>query len=284
MNNNFACFILTYGRPRSINTLRSLQNSGYNGKIFLLCSDDDKKLEEYKQLHANVIVFSKREMFGTFDKMDNFGNEKCVVYARNKCFDVAKDLGIEYFCMLDDDYTTLTYSEDNKGNYIGAKKIKNINKIFEYMIEFIKNTTVKTVCFAQGGDFIGGEGCGVWQSILRRKAMNLYIFKTDRRVEFIGTINEDTNMYAYFGSIGELFFTTRMLRLEQKQTQSNSGGLTDIYLESGTYVKSFYTIMTNPSSVEIRLMGEKNSRLHHFIKWKNTVPCILSEEVKYGRS
>lgn len=283
MNDNFACFILTYGRPQNINTLRSLKNSGYNGKIFLLCSDDDKKLEEYKQLHENVIVFNKRDMLGTFDKMDNFGNEKCVVYARNKCFDVAKDLGIDYFCMLDDDYTTFSYSEDNNGNYIGNKKIKNINKIFEYMVEFIKNTTVKTVCFAQGGDFIGGEGCSVWKHIFKRKAMNLYIFKADRPVKFIGTINEDTNMYTYFGSIGELFFTTRMLRLEQKQTQSNSGGLTDIYLESGTYVKSFYTVMTNPSSVEIRLMGEKNSRLHHFIKWKNTVPCILSEEVKYGR-
>lgn len=284
MMDNFACFILTYGRPNNINTLRSLKNANYKGKIYLLCSDDDKTLDEYKKLYENVIVFNKDELNGKFDKMDNFGNKKCVVYARNKCFEVAKDLCIEYFCMLDDDYTTFGYSEDNEGNYIGCKKIKDINKIFESMVEFVRNTNAKTVCFAQGGDFIGGENCGVWKAFFRRKAMNLYIFKTNRPVKFIGSINEDTNMYTHFGSVGDLFFTTRMLRLEQKQTQSNAGGLTDIYLESGTYVKSFYTVMTNPSSVEIRLMGEKNQRLHHFIRWKNTVPCIMSEEVKYGRS
>ena len=34
-----------------------------------------------------------------------------------------------------------------------------------------------------------------------------------------------------------------MTSLLQKETQSNSGGLTDIYLELGTYVKSFYSVI-----------------------------------------
>ena len=30
--------------------------------------------------------------------------DRAIVYARNACFDLAKDLGITYFIQLDDDY------------------------------------------------------------------------------------------------------------------------------------------------------------------------------------
>ena len=66
--------------------------------------------------------------------------------------------------------------------------------------------------------------------------------------------------------------------LTQRQTQENSGGLTEFYLETGTYYKSFYTIMLNPSAVTVQLMGNKNYRMHHNIRWNNTVPKIIREE------
>lgn len=110
--------------------------------------------------------------------------------------------------------------------------------------------------------------------------MNSFICSVDRPFTFIGRINEDVNTYTRKGSTGDLFFTTHMLRLEQKQTQSNSGGMTDIYLNNGTYIKSFYTVICQPSSVKIKMMGEKNNRLHHNINWKTTVPKILSEKYK----
>lgn len=56
--------------------------------------------------------------------------------------------------------------------------------------------------------------------------------------------------------------------------------MTEVYLNQGTYVKSFYTVMLNPSAVKINLMGNKDKRLHHKILWKNAVPKILSENYK----
>ena len=56
--------------------------------------------------------------------------------------------------------------------------------------------------------------------------------------------------------------------------------MTDVYLDSGTYLKSFYTIMLSPSNVKLMLMGNKNLRIHHKIIWKKTVPCILDEKHK----
>lgn len=63
-------------------------------------------------------------------------------------------------------------------------------------------------------------------------------------------------------------------------TQSNSGGMTDVYLENGTYVKSFFTVICSPSCTKIKLMGQTNKRLHHSIRWKNAVPLILDEKYK----
>jgi len=51
--------------------------------------------------------------------------------------------------------------------------------------------------------------------------------------------------------------------------------MTDIYKLSGTYVKSFYSVIHSPNSVKISLMGFTNSRLHHNIDWNKAVPKIL---------
>ena len=132
----------------------------------------------------------------------------------------------------------------------------------------------------QGGDFIGGKNSGLWKKKLKRKAMNSFICSVNRPFKFIGRINEDVNTYTRSASVGDLFFTTALLRLNQKETQSSKGGMTDVYLSSGTYIKSFYTIMLMPSSVSINTMGIAHRRLHHRIKWNNTVPKIINEKYK----
>ena len=79
------------------------------------------------------------------------------------------------------------------------------------------------------------------------------------------------------GVLGKKIITSLMNSVVQKETQSNSGGLTDIYLELGTYVKSFYSVIAAPSCVKVALMGDKQIRLHHAVTWKNAVPKIIRE-------
>jgi hypothetical protein len=185
---------------------------------------------------------------------------------------------------LDDDYTDFRWSFDNDKKYVTNKYIKNLDKIFEIMLDFYKKTSFTSICMAQGGDFIGGENSGLSKTYLdgqiSRKIMNSFLCSVDRPFQFVGRINEDVNAYCYFGYKGYLFMTIAQLRLEQKQTQSNAGGLTDIYLSSGTYVKSFYSVLYNPSSVKVRQMGQNKKRLHHSINWDATVPKIISEKFK----
>ena len=287
MNDDFALFILSYGRADNVITIPSLKKAGYKGKIYFLVDDTDEQVNKYIDNFGedNVFIFNKKEIAKTFDLMDNNKNDKCVVFARNKVFEIAKQLELKYFVVADDDYTQFNYRFDKNNNYITATiPIKDIEAIFKSMIEYMQNTNIYTLCFAQGGDFIGGKNGGMARAILtKRKAMNLYLFNTNRILEFTGRINEDVNMYVREGQIGKIVLTTSQLALEQGNTQANKGGLTDIYLDLGTYVKSFYSVMANPSAVSIITMGNKHRRLHHMVKWNNAVPKIIRQSLKIAR-
>ena len=89
------------------------------------------------------------------------------------------------------------------------------------------------------------------------------------------------NTYTTLGRRGELFFTVIQAQLNQLQTQTNAGGMSEMYAASGTYVKSFYSVMYAPSCVSLGTLGDPRSphyRIHHKINWHATAPKILCEE------
>jgi len=282
MNKDFAAFILSHGRADNVITYDTLRKTGYTGDIYIIIDNEDKTAQDYYDKFGDkVVMFDKKKVSETFDEADNFNDRRAIVYARNACFDIAKDLGVKYFIQLDDDYTTFRFAANDKGEYITSNtSITNLDNIFNAMLNFYKSTNIHSIAMAQGGDFIGGENSRVFKEKLARKCMNSFICSTDRPFKFVGRINEDVNNYTHKGSIGYLFFTIATVRLEQKQTQSNDGGMTDIYLDNGTYIKSFYSVIFQPSAVTISLMGNKNNRLHHRVNWNATTPVILDEKYK----
>jgi hypothetical protein len=293
MNNikDFAVFILTHGRAHNVITYHQLRSQGYTGKIYLLVDDEDKQLKDYQSIFKKeVIVFPKQLAIDMTDACDNFNKRNSVVYARNYNFVVAKELGLKYFLQLDDDYTNFAYSFNNQRQYITQQnKILNLDAIIQIMLQFLIDSGATSVAMAQGGDFIGGESSQVAKLHINgqfsRKLMNSFFCSVDRPFKFVGRMNDDVNTYVSNGNRGSLMITVPRIRLDQKQTQTNAGGLTDMYLDYGTYVKSFYTVMFQPSSVKISEMGVSNRRLHHLIKWKYTVPMIISEKHrKRGKS
>lgn len=280
----FAVFILTHGRPDNVPTLNALVSAGYTGPIWLIIDDEDKSAEAYKQKYQHVYQFCKEDAKKVTDTMDIGESKAAVVFARNYAHRIAKKLAIDYFLELDDDYTSFRHTFDGELNYLTKRpEIKNMDGIINAYVEFLENTGALAVCFSQGGDFIGGENSGVSKTVRRgdvsRKAMNAFFMKTDRPFKFIGRINEDVNAYVTLGAKGNLFFTVAQVRLEQVQTQKSPGGLTDIYLEKGTYVKSFYSLMCAPSCVSLMSMGVENMRIHHKVNWKNAVPKIIRESI-----
>jgi hypothetical protein len=288
--NTFAVFILTHGRANSVYTHGTLRKQGYTGKIYLICDDEDKQIDQYIKLYGtdSVVVFNKQEAIDATDSGDNFKKRNSVVYARNVSFKIAANLGLTHFWQLDDDYTRFDYSTNEELQYITKdNKIGNFDDVLTAMVEFMDTTPFHSIAFSQGGDFIGGEGCVLLSKMRKdeiyRKVMNSFLFRVDRPVKFMGRINEDVNMYVEWGRRGVLFMTSPQVRLQQKETQQNSGGLTEIYLDLGTYVKSFYSVMYAPSCVKIAEMGTEDRRIHHQISWRHTVPKILGENHRKPR-
>jgi hypothetical protein len=270
---DFAVFILTHGRADSVFTYKTLKKCGYTGLVYFIVDNEDKMIDQYINNFGEeyVKIFDKKMMADSIDEGNNFDNRKVIIHARNACFHIAKDLGIKNFVQLDDDYYYFGYRYDT-----GAKIIKNLDRVFEIVLDFYKNTPITSIAFSQGGDHIGGFS-GIK---LKRKCMNSFFCSTDRYFEFIGSINEDVNTYTTLGSRGHVFFTFTNIQLDQKDTQSNKGGMTDQYALSGTYVKSFHTVMMQPSSVKISMMNSNHPRLHHSINWRSTTPMILSSKYK----
>jgi hypothetical protein len=282
-NKDFAIFILTHGRPDNVITLATLKKVGYTGLVFFIIDNEDKKANEYYKNFGveRVKMFDKKKYADECDECNNFDERRTITMARNACFDIAKEIGVTYFMQLDDDYTTFRYTSDDKKEYrTDNKSIKNFDKLISFLLDFYKKTNALSLAIAQGGDFIGGTGSSVWKKKLARKCMNSFICSTERPFKFIGAMNEDVNTYTTLGSRGKLFLTVADLRLEQKRTQSQEGGISDMYLKYGTYCKAFTTVMNMPSSVKVAMMGVSDLRIHHKINWKYTVPKILSEELK----
>lgn len=281
-NKDFIAFILTHGRADNVLTFKSLKKHGYTGRIVLIVDNEDKQIEEYKANFGeeNVVIFNKKEISETFDEGDNFEKRNVIIYARNACFEIAKQLGYKYFIELDDDYTEFSFRHD-KDLVFKSKGVGNLDEMFDLMVNFLElNSNIKSVAMSQSGDYIGG-GHGSFGDIkLHRKCMNSFVCSIDRPFQFIGRINEDVNTYVTLGGRGDLFFTLPTICLNQKETQSNKGGMTEAYLDNGTYVKSFFSVMYSPSCVKVSMMGSKNLRLHHKVSWNNAVPKILSETTK----
>jgi len=279
-HNNFAAFILTHGRADRVFTYNTLRKSGYTGRIVILVDNEDKTIDAYKdKFGAEVYVFDKLKVAGQIDEGDNFQDRRAIIYARNACFDIAKELGFKYFIQLDDDYNDFRHKMNSQNEFIDRSGMVRMDDVLDALLDYYISIPALSIAMGQGGDYIGGKEGDAWIKP-KRKCMNSFICSTDRPFKFFGRVNEDVNTYANLGSRGGLFMSIMKVALQQLQTQTNSGGMTEMYLDSGTYVKTFYSVMYQPSSVKVSVLRGKAIRIHHRVSWKNTVPVILSERFK----
>lgn len=276
MPRTWAAFILTNRRPNNVVTYDSLIAAGWTHPIYLIVDNEDPTVSEYRKKYGNerVVIFDKQAIAATIDEADTQNDRRTIVYARNANWTIAKELGVTHFIQLDDDYTVFMHRfvEDE---VIKSKQITRMNDVVDTLADFLEVSNARSVAFSQGGDHMGGVAGPIRRGI-KRKAMNSFILRTDQPFDFVGRINEDVNTYVVEGTRGRLFFTIMGVQLNQVQTQQSEGGMTDSYRQSGTYVKSFYSVMFAPSCVKIGTMGRTDRRFHHSIDWEHATPKIIS--------
>ncbi len=279
MRDDFAVLILTHGRADRVHTIKTLAKGNYTGKVFFVIDNEDETAEEYFDRFGreNVIIFDKEAAYQRTDTADTFGEKRVIVFARNESFRIAKELGLKYFLMLDDDYTAFDHRWV-EGDSLKAKSSRNLDRLFGAMVDFLEESDADTVAFCQAGDFIGGANNRNFHKKILRKAMNSFFCRTDRPLKFVGTLNEDVCYYTDNNRKGRLIMSVTHVALVQEQTQSGKGGMSEAYLDSGTYLKTFYSVMVCPSGVKVATMGPKHKRVHHHVDWGKVAPKILNEK------
>lgn len=269
--------ILSHGRPEQVSrTINALRKARYSGPWWIVLDDGDASAEDYAHRWGQdrIVTFSKAAVAETFDMGDNAGDGPVVVYARNAADGIARDLGLSWYLVLDDDYTYFAHrlARDGKLDYAYTYRL---DAVLDALCDFLDESGALTVAMAQGGDYVGGAGGAFTRGVLR-KAMNTFLCRTGQPIGFVGRINEDATTYVYRGGQGDLFLTLTDLFIDQQNTQAQEGGLTTAYLDLGTYVKSFYSVMWAPSCVKVSTLGDNSHRVHHRVSWNNAVPKIIS--------
>lgn len=277
MPDTFCVFVLSHGRPRNVKTLDALRRGNYSGHWLIVLDTEDATRQEYIDAYGadRVVLFDKAAIAATFDTADLSDERRTVVYARNACWDIARARGYTHFLQLDDDYDRFMFRKV-VGRRLPGPKIRDLDAVFLRMLAFLEDTGAATVALGQGGDVLGGVRDGNWKKKILRKAMNTFFIRTSDDWRFVGRINEDVNTYTVLAHRGLLFFTTLYAMINQPTTQQNSGGMTEVYRDGGTYAKSFYTKMMLPSAVDVAWFGQTHFRMHHNVRRNNCCPKILS--------
>lgn len=278
MRDDFCVVVFSYNRHDNIPTLRVLERCGYTGPVFIVVDDRDPELDAYRaRFGEQLLVFSKEEAATTFDEGDNFGPQGVAVYARNAAFDLVAERGFRWFVQLDDDYTFFNHRYDQKGDKHTGVAWLTVSRFWSECIEIMEAAPyISSICMAQAGDFIGGEPGKIRMT---RKAMNSFLCTTDRRIRFLGKMNEDVSVYTSDQRRGCVYLTATSVYLSQEITQQVKGGMSEAYIQSGTYVKSFYSVMHCPSGVIVYpIQGRaRTARLHHRVAYNTVAPKILAE-------
>lgn len=290
MRDDFGVVIISHQRADDLRdrlTVKTLRQGGYtddNGTIIVVIDDEDRDLEKYKAYFKNVHVFNKRQVFREkdIDMMDNFGRMESATYARNIVFDVARSYGLKYFCLMDDDIRELQYRHVEHG-MLRAKNIPDLHWFFGVMVDWLRDTGALSVGMIGGGDIIGGMHNSKFKHGIIRRVCNVFFCDVDQPMDFRGTMNEDIVAYTRAGFLGKLCMSHMNIAALEPPTQSVKGGMTEIYLECGTYMKAFYPLMMNPGAVKISCFGETYTRIHHRITGDSMYVKVLNEKWRKPR-
>lgn len=273
MRDDFAVFIITHGRAKSQKTYRTLERCGYSGKLFFVIDDEDEQQGEYERLYGSkVIKFSKRKIEYSFDTMTNAKEYRAAAYVRNAAQTIARNLGIRWIFMCDDDISNLQYRILRKNSLRGVN-IEDIDSLFEMMAGIMEAGRLAIFGFSQAGAFIGGAN-KTYLSGHQRKIAQAFMLDADNPVEFRGIFYEDLQAALDVGIQGRVAMSTMLVSIQSPQCATNQGGMHDSYADNSTYVPCFYSVMAHPSVVSIKETdGTFKLRLNH----SAFAPLILNE-------
>lgn len=278
--NDFAVFILSHGRANEILTVNMLKRGNYTGDWYVVIDNEDDQEEIYREKFGeHILQFDKKAEAEKTDTGDLDNDRRVGVFARNAIQDMAKEMGYKYHLQLDDDFRYLYLRfPTGKGSSLTSIEVKNLDRLFEILLDFMDSTPVSWISFALSSDYLGGKNSNRYRKKLLPKTMGSFLMRADDIVRFKMRMNDDITTCIGTWEIGKPNYTIMYIQVNTPETQAMKGGMTDIYTDNGTYRKSFYSVMMHPGYVKIAKQGIKFFRIHHEIRWNGCTPMVLNEK------
>jgi len=299
---NIGVFIISWNRARfvegsSIQTYDLMRALTPNLAKHIVVSSIDPDLERYQEAATErgfeLNIFDETIEAPKYETCEaGTPAPRCGGFGRNNARRIAHELGYTHVVLLDDDYSSLrAWSTDRRhDSYMRWAESGEpvLESIIQDMAEIVDTTPVNLMCLAQGGDWIGG-GAGI-SNRWKRKSMNFFVERTDRWAHHqeIGLANDDVSLYTMGArDRGIIALTSMLAGVIQGQTQSNSGGMTELYLDIGTVRKSLYSIVQTPSAVTLNVLASPNKhpktgnvskgnpRIHHRVNYDRCAPKLV---------
>lgn len=271
-------FIPSYHRPDNLKTVKYLEKIGYDmERVYVFIDDEADDREEYKAATArygcHLVVFDMTEARKRFDYVHRASvSRRSAGQARNMFQDYAKKVGIRYYVVMDDD--TRDFQFRVKGIWTNNASGEVVKHTFDMVRDFMEKHRIGLFGVTQTGDYYGGN---IVLSLWMRKVMNTtfydtrFVYRGERGVQ-----DDDTSMFT--GMLNEGLFTGSLrdgIVLQQTQSATASGGLTDLYNECKLYNKAMVTPIQYPSAIHAERQALNGARLHHRIEYRYLAPCLM---------
>lgn len=272
-------FIPSYHRPDNIKTAKFFVKLGWNPKDLIVFVDNEAgDYEEYEKecekLGCELVEFNMNEARARYDYIHRPSPAlRSAGQARNMFQDYAKENGIEFYCVIDDD--TANYQVKHHGKYQRMATFDDIHATFVAIEDMMRRRKIALFGLSQTGDVYGAH-----DMLLRKKVMNTsfyllpYIYRGERGVQ-----DDDTSLFA--GVMNEGYFTGSLgdgIILQQTTSAKQKGGLTDLYHECKLLNKALVCPIQFPSAIHGEKQVKNGNRLHHRIAYRFLWAKILKNK------
>ena len=279
MKNMINIYLTSYHRPNNIKTAKWLKKIGYDMDMITVFIDDEcGDIEDYqkscKELGINLHVFSQRDSRSRYDyvhRCNKFG--RSAGQAWNMMYDYAKEHGVDFYCVIDDDTCQYKIKVLGRYNYRGPATLEDFLWQINHTEEFMRRRHIGVFGWSQTGDFIDP----INHYILRKKVMNTqfillpYIYRGYR-----GYGDEDTSQFMSLHNNGMFCGSYGLgVVLQQQPSATQTGGFTEIYQTSKLLSKAILTPIQFPTAIRGEYQIRNGNRLHHKANYRYLRPCIL---------
>lgn len=268
-------YIISKGRPQC-RTARTLEKMNYPGEWFIVCGNNDETLPQYRDNWGDhVIVFDWYEEIKHTDTLDNFGFEDkasgaCPV--RNATMKISKKRGELRHWQFDDDYNDFHKFDVDNEKFRRFDSGEEFEDWLYTVAKYGYDCGMNNIGFPPGSETYPDKFCTFSGRVFN--AHNLPS-TDDIFVPWVGRMNDDLINAINVWRQGGYEMSLRHMNMTMPNSQSEQGGLSEMYIQDGTVRKSAYPVLLAPNATKLVV---KFGRYHHEVDWSKLRPKLLHEK------